>query len=929
MLVVSIEHPSDSLRGYLTRHLQCIKSGIYVGNVNARIRQEIVDIIEAEFEDSGNVAALLIYNATNELGYAVKSIGDPSKKIIHYDGLDLLATVDNRNLLERFAYSLWAKLSPYKSLYHHMYETGMLCKALLEKTTYVPLVPIFQSYICKEDGTCLSESEVIQIVSFLIACHDIGKASAGFQKKASGTDEYRIEFVIDTIAKKKMESKLTKSDGFRHELVSAAIMKDYLKESGVDSITIRGLSEVYKNHHLTHVEDESYSKIFDEENKDEWYKVNHVLLDRLKSVFNPALAFKVEKKNRNIFDTLLLSLMYRCDWMASSLFSQEEPKEVLYTDYVQSMLNDYIAYLGIEKINYAAVKPVNFMKDMFSFLEELHPLQKQAEIIGNSDQNWQCAIIEDETGSGKTEAGVYLAYKAMLANNKQGIYFGLPTGTTEEAMNPRVQQCLDTIFNGNKVKVRHASQRSWLLNDNDIQEDEKEARFENTTHRLQKLMYPYATGTVDQIELGVLRNKFAIIQLMDLATKVVIIDEMHAYDAYMRGVLFRSLEWLKAYNVPVVIMSATLPDIIKKDIYKIYSNGTFHHNDAYPLITLLGSEDKTYPISPGKEKELFFKCKPINDFDEEILMLAKGIIQNGGNLAIIVNSVKKAIALYDLALKTFDTSNTPILLFQGRVTLEATDKNTEEVLSLYSKQAKDKGNRPKKSIVIATQLLEQSIDVDFDYMISELAPIDLLLQRAGRLRRHDDKGTIREFGKSKKELILISSNDLDKHYVYAMQGHKGLLEKTQEYIEKHKKIAIPSDIRNAIEGVYSELPQSDKTLGYHSRIEVISTPNATSCPSLEKEALVSTCNTRLSTYKTIKVAVLSEEEIKELQVLKGKAMLEAIKDILYKKVVEVPELVIGVEDLQKSNIKAFAILPDSGYGIDNKLGFISKEASDN
>ena len=887
MLVLSIEHSSDSLRGYLTRHLQSIKSGIYVGNINARIRQEIVNKIEAELEEHGTISALLVYNDANELGYTVKSIGDPSKKIINYDGLDLLATIDNRNLLERFAYSLWAKLTPYKSLYHHMYETGMLCKALLEKTTYSPLVDLFHSYMFKDDDTFMSNTDIIQTVSFLIACHDIGKASAGFQKKALESDDYHIEFVLDTIAKEKMECGLTKSDGFRHEIVSSIIMKDYLKECGLDSRTVRGISEVYKNHHLTLVEDESYSKIFEEENKEKWDKVNHILLDKLKADFDPALPFAVKKEFRNIFDTLLLSLMYRCDWMASSLFSQEVTKDQSYAEYVQQTIDEYISYLGIHKIEYNEIKNVTSIKELFPFLKKLRPLQSQAERIGNSDMEWECAIIEDETGSGKTEAGVYLAYKAMLSHGKQGIYFGLPTGTTEEAMNPRIQQCLDELFPGHKIKVRHASQRSWLLNDNDVEDDEKDVRFENTTHRLQKLMYPYATGTVDQIELGVLRNKFAIIQLMDLSTKVVIIDEMHAYDAYMRGVLFRSLEWLKAYHVPVVIMSATLPDIIKKDIYKVYSKEPFTHVDAYPLVTLLGNTVTTYPVISTKQKELFFDCKQIYDSDEAILTLSQETIKDGGNLAIIVNSVKKAIALYDLAVKTLDTSKIPVLLFQGRVTLEAKEKNTKKLLSLYSKQAKEKGFRPEKSIVIATQLLEQSIDVDFDYMISELAPIDLLLQRAGRLRRHNDKGTVREKHPSLKELIVLTSKNFDDFTVYAKQNHTYLLEKTQAYLEAYKCIIVPSDMRSAIEEVYDKEIEKDALLNTQGKISTIDKPTLNEELPFEKGSLENDFTTRLSSYKTKKVAVISDDSEYDLKTLTGKSLLDKSKDILYKNVVEV------------------------------------------
>ena len=920
MFVLSIEHVTPALGGYLTRHMQLIKHGIYVGNINARIRAKIIKKIEEENSLHSEISAIGVFNSNNEIGFSYVTIGESAKIISDFDGLQILSTIDTRSEKERFAFSLWAKLdlskNLYKSLYHHMYETGALSKVLLTSTVYVPLIKEFKTCIKEK----LSDEEVINLISFLVACHDIGKAAPSFQLKANDDSDYKVDFVKEYIKKKGLSCDFTQTEGFRHEIVSGSIIHDYLKEKCCDKTTARCIKNVYENHHLTLESDSSINKIHKEASPEVWNDVHHILLNKLYDDFKPWIPFTIDESKKEVFDTLLLSFIYRCDWMSSSLFSENEPTTIPYKEYVDNKIDDYLDYLDISKIDYSATKEVSKISDIFPYIIEPHPLQKIAEKIRNTNSGFECVLIEDETGAGKTESGFYLAYKAMLNSGKQGIYFGLPTGTTEETMNPRIQNALNMLFKENIPSVRYATGKSWMIDDT----TKENARFAYTTHRAQKAMCPYATGTVDQIEIGVLKNRFSIIQLMDFTTKVVVIDEMHAYDAYMRGVLTTALTWLKAYHVPVVIMSATLPKLIKEEIYKVYSCDTNSIVNSYPLITVLEHEKATYyPVESKENKKLYFNVLPFYEDNQKIIAHALVQIEKGGNIAIIVNSVKKALELYDEAISL---TNIPVYLFHGRNTIKNKEENTEFLLSKYSKEAKEKGNRPKKSIVISTQILEQSIDVDFDYMISELAPIDLLIQRAGRERRHDDVGTIREKNRTNKTLEVLTSsiNDLSVHTVYSKADHEELLARTLEFIQKNKFIEIPSQLRDAVDYVYDSKSNRDLLKSIKADVNTIDLPDDKYLP-FEKEKLNSEISTRLSDFETIEIAIVPNEILEKVRTSLSKDLALKIKQ---EYCISIPSYLINEGDIVFEGekwLKDTKFLSSEKFEIDKIKGFLQKK----
>lgn len=155
MVVIILEHASDKLRGYITRYLQMVKPGTYLGNIPANSRDAVWDMCESEHSESSEFAALLIYNSNTESGYQIEMIGEPKRFVQDFNGIQLVSIATENDPVKTMAQLLWAKLNPYKSLYDHMYETGMTARILLENSIYAALVPLFMELLGLEKSKCI------------------------------------------------------------------------------------------------------------------------------------------------------------------------------------------------------------------------------------------------------------------------------------------------------------------------------------------------------------------------------------------------------------------------------------------------------------------------------------------------------------------------------------------------------------------------------------------------------------------------------------------------------------------------------------------------------------------------------------------------------------------------------------------------------
>jgi CRISPR-associated endonuclease/helicase Cas3 len=299
---------------------------------------------------------------------------------------------------------------------------------------------------------------------------------------------------------------------------------------------------------------------------------------------------------------------------------------------------------------------------------------------------------------------------------------------------------------------------------------------------------------------------------LGLANKVVIIDECHAYDVYMSQYLEKTLNWLGIYGVPVIVLSATLPAERRKQVIDAYLNKDstplqrgapwkgikeqktprpeWVKSREYPLITYTDNGEVKQVAVMGEKRHLTVHVIPLLDGD--ILAMLNDLLADGGCAGIIVNTVNRAQALYEIMSGHFGEERVKLL----HARFIATDR-AEKEKELMELLGPEDATRPDKLIVIGTQVLEQSLDLDFDVMISDLCPMDLLIQRIGRLHRHE---RIRP-EKLKKTVCFVLGTKEDKleSGSEAIYG-KYLLMKTRALLPE--KIDLPDVIPELVQSVY-------------------------------------------------------------------------------------------------------------------------------
>ncbi|MBQ8037532.1 MAG: CRISPR-associated helicase Cas3', partial [Proteobacteria bacterium] len=320
--------------------------------------------------------------------------------------------------------------------------------------------------------------------------------------------------------------------------------------------------------------------------------------------------------------------------------------------------------------------------------------------------------------------------------------------------------------------------------------------------------------------MGAFKHKHLMLRHLGLANKVIIIDECHAYDAYMSVYLERILEWLGKYQIPTIVLSATLPCGKRASLVNAYTNQKLpavkNNSDAmffdieeeedvatpewmttraYPLITYSDGEEIRSEMIPREETRREVKICRIDD--EALQNSIAQLLADGGCAGIIVNSVARAQTLYRALRERFGTNN--VLLFHSRFVMPDRATIEKEVTRLLGKPGKQT-QRPTFKIVIGTQVLEQSLDIDFDVLYTDIAPMDLLIQRMGRLHRHT-RTRPRHLASPVCYVMGIYENNTFHRAAIAVYGNY-LLMRTLALLPE--TIVLPDNISQLVDDVYNE-----------------------------------------------------------------------------------------------------------------------------
>lgn len=668
---------------------------------------------------------------------------------------------------------LWAKKSEGNPPSHyplvlHMIDVAAVAQAMWDKV----LQASTRAFFTEQLG--VSEGDARRWVSFWASLHDIGKATPTFQAKS--------EYAKRTLKSLGFDFGIN-YDADHHGIATTCILLDLLQSKfSLPKELSRRIAFTLGGHHGIFPLSSALvpiGRLGNQRWREQWDK----LLDMLAECCEIDHAHLRDCLPQHGFFIMLAGFTAVADWVASNedwfpyttLCSSIDDHEEIARHRAEKALCDLLW-------EYRVPMSLAGFADCFDF-HQTRPLQaKVIELAAKLREKKGLVIIEAPMGEGKTEAALYLADCWLVSQGQKGCYFALPTQATSDQMFGRFKQFLEKRYQHDNVALMllhgHASLNSEFSQlvrrfRANIEVDSLPsydrtsgtvAASEWFTYRKRGLLAPFGIGTIDQALLSVLQTRHHFVRLFGLAGKTVIFDEVHAYDAYMVTLLERLVEWLAALGSTVIILSATLPKARRKALLAAYHRGLSSLGDtvtapepgvAYPRISWLTDgkcSAETVATSSHSTKEIHIKWigdSTLCSVDFELGKQLREALADGGCAALLCNTVDHAQALY-LKLKKYfpakaEDGEPELALLHARYPFIERERREKHALLRFSRQNStvdcgDEGIkqvfRPKRAVLVATQIIEQSLDLDFDLMVTEMAPVDLILQRAGRLHRH-------------------------------------------------------------------------------------------------------------------------------------------------------------------------------------------------
>jgi CRISPR-associated endonuclease/helicase Cas3 len=350
-------------------------------------------------------------------------------------------------------------------------------------------------------------------------------------------------------------------------------------------------------------------------------------------------------------------------------------------------------------------------------------------------------VIEDSTGAGKTEAALILAHRLIAAERASGVYFALPTMATANGLYGRLAKAYLNLFaKGSRpsLVLAHAARdldprfTESLFYESDAPNGaEVECSAWIADNRRRSFLAQVGVGTVDQALLSVLPSRFQSIRLAGLLQRVLVVDEAHAYDAYMGLEIEHLLRAHAQLGGSAVVLSATLPQETRKLLVAAYDGVIRKTSNDYPLATWV-TPRTTATQTPVDPRGINIRQVPVQ-FVHSIETgdeLAVDAARRGQAVLRIRNSVADAFDTYNQLSPQHDG----VELFHARYAQIDRQKRESEVLARYGRNSEPQDR--DGWLLVATQVVEQSLDLDFDLIVSDIAPVDFLIQRSGRLWRH-------------------------------------------------------------------------------------------------------------------------------------------------------------------------------------------------
>lgn len=503
----------------------------------------------------------------------------------------------------------------------------------------------------------------------------------------------------------------------------------------------------------------------------------------------------------------------RCDGENFS-FSQHPTELKGYFD--EKINNDAVRILELSGI----IGQSRLYKGVSALLKDDENPRSLQTIVNDLPLQSGLTLIEAPTGSGKTEASLSYAWRLLGAGLAESIVFALPTQATANAMLDRLERIAPLLFEDHSnVILAHGSARfnekfsAFKKAALDGYEEDGWVQCSQWLAESRKRAFLGQIGvcTVDQVLISVLPVKHRFVRGFGIGRSVLIVDEVHAYDSYMYGLLEEVLKQQKAAGGSALLLSATLPETQRRQLLQAWGAEPVQMNDnaPYPLMTwtagesadsfILDESQLPPPLTVKLEPFITKNMLPDDNLIKQIIDAA----EKGAQVAVVCNLVADA---QQLAKRLRENTALPVDLFHARYCYKHRQEKELDAIKRFGLQGSREGGR----IMVATQVIEQSLDLDFDWLITQLCPVDLLFQRMGRLHRHSRSFRPPGFEQPICTVLMPNGHDYGLHgVIYA--NTRALWRTARKIFDApESRVIFPGAYRDWIEDVYREEPWGDE-----------------------------------------------------------------------------------------------------------------------
>lgn len=712
-----------------------------------------------------------------------------------------------------------------------------------------------------EDARCL--------VVWLAAVHDIGKATPAFA--------CQVESLANTMRDVGLAMPTERQFGpdrriAPHALAGQLLLREWLEErcgwtggeAGQFAVVVGGHHGVPPEYgQIKALDDRVHLLRSPGPARVVWRRVQDELLDACADEYGMRErlgAWRAVKLPQPV-QVLLSAVVIVADWIASNpelfpYFPQDEHRT--------SSERVAAAWRGLDLPGpWAAMEPAEGVGELFAGRFDLpagamvRPVQEAAVRVARGMAVPGLMVVEAPMGEGKTEAALAVAEVFAARSGAGGVLFALPTMATGNAMFPRLLDWLRRLpgqedgdrsvllahskaaLNKEYADLMRGSRREVAAVELDGEVEqwrpsrEAGASAGLVAHawlrgRKKALLSSFVAGTVDQLLFAGLKSRHLALRHLAVAGKVVVIDEAHAYDTYMSVYLDRVLSWLGSYGVPVVLLSATLPAARRQELAEAYAGAApgaagfmeVGRASGYPLLTSVARGQAPVVESPAASaRHVDVRLEQLDDDPTVLVDRLTVELAGGGCVLVVRNTVKRVLETARVLRERFGAENVTVA-HSAFVDVDRA-ANDAGLLARFGPPNKAVGRPSEPHIVVASQVAEQSLDVDFDLLVTDLCPVDLLLQRMGRLHRHErGQGQADRPDRLRVARCLVTGADWSGvvpdpvRGSVAVYGAYALLRSAAvllPHLGGGRPVRLPQDISPLVQGAYVDGPAGPST----------------------------------------------------------------------------------------------------------------------